>query len=166
MTYSTTASRSQSTAMTAVRVRNVLFEVGADFYNLVPAKLATEDQVNKWAGDLQVILENEAARSFQVQLTCNGRKIGAIEYVVSADGTLMENGKAGGVNYFSFPAGTKASLFVAMDYASKNIEYVKQYLRDNGWGFDGVAVSGSSSRNRAYSSDGYGVVRNFVGAIQ
>ncbi len=166
MTYTTSASQSQSTSMTAARVRNVLFEVGADFYNLVPAGIATEERVKKWVRDLQFVMENGAARSFQVQLNFNNVKTHAIEYVVSADGTLMEKGKAGGINYFSFPAGTTANLFVDLDYQSGNIEGVKQYMRDNNWGFDGAAVSGSSSRDRAYSSDGYGVIRNIIGAVQ
>lgn len=162
--FTSTLARSASTTMTAARVHNVVLEVGADFYTIATAGLADYDRCVKWCTDLTYILEKEALTSFQLQFKCAGHLPLALEYVLSADGTLQSSDKAGGIDYFGLPAGTRVSLFVSLNYQSSNIQVVLAYLRLREWGFDGQAVTGSGMQDRTYSKDGYGVVRSKIGA--
>ncbi len=158
-----TSTRSGTSTVTAARVRIVMLEVTADFLGLVAAGLITFDQCTSWTEDLTFVLEREAAHGYQIQLKCFGYLPRALEYRVSADGTIQESSKSGGIDYFSLPTGTKATLFLELDFDCSRIETVKEYLRRRGWGFDGQAVTGNTTRDRAYSNAGYGVIRHKVG---
>lgn len=158
-----TVARALSSTFTSARVRDVMLEVGADFTGLVAPRLITFETANSWAEDLSFVLEREAARGFQVQFTCPGYAAKALDYRVSADGTLQERNTSGGIDYFGLPAGTRASLFVDLDYSATRISEVLAHLRARGWGFEGQAVAGNANRDRVYSKDGYGVVRSKVG---
>jgi hypothetical protein len=158
-----TFTRSATNTMTAARVRNVLLEVNADFIGLAVTGLIKFDQCADWNADLQYLLEHEAITSFQIQLRCpNGSSL-ALEYTVRADGSLRASDNAGGIDYHIFPNGTKANLFLTLNYSSRHINEVREYLRQHNWGFNGQAVTGSGSQDRVYSSDGYGVVRAKIG---
>jgi hypothetical protein len=161
-----TVARSASNTMTAARVRNVMLEVAADFNMLAIAGLAEYEKCVEWCTDLIYLLEHEAVTSFQLQFKCAGYLPLALEYVISADGTLQSSDKAGGIDYFALPDGTRASLCVSLNYQSRDIEAVKAYLSQHGWGFNGQAVTGIEMQDRIYSSDGYGVIRNKIGAWQ
>jgi hypothetical protein len=161
-----TVTRSASTTMTAARVRNVMLEVGADFAAISIAGLANYDKCVKWCTELTYILEQQAVTSFQIQFKCAGHASLALEFKVSADGTLHSSDKAGGIDYFGLPAGTKANLMVSLNYESHNIQTVLAYLGRCGWGFDGQAVTGNGTQDRIYSADGFGVVRSKIGAWQ
>ncbi len=161
-----TLTRSASTTMTAARVRNVMLEVTADLASISVAGLADFDKCAEWSADLSYMLEQEAVTSFQIQFKCAGHSTRALEFSVSADGTLQSSDTAGGIDYFGLPAGTKASLFVSLNYQSDNIQTVVAYLARRGWGFNGQPVTGNGTQDRVYSADGYGVVRNRIGAWQ
>jgi hypothetical protein len=140
-----------------------MLEVAADFTGVAVAGHAAYDKCMEWNTDLSFLLEKEALRNFQIQFTCDGHTPVALEYTVSADGTLQSSDKAGGIDYFALPKGTRASLYVSLNYESQHIETVKTYLRDHGWGFNGQAISGTGTKDRVYSTDGYGVTRNKIG---
>jgi hypothetical protein len=159
-----TLARSASTTMTAARVRNVMLEVAADFTTVAVAGLADYDRCVGWRTDLTFLLEKEAVKSFQIQFKCAGCLSLALEYTVRSDGTLQSNDKAGGIDYFALPQGTKASLLVTLSDQAGRSEAVLGYLRQRNWGFGGQAVTGSDTQDRIYSVDGYGVVRNKIGA--
>jgi hypothetical protein len=161
--FVSTVTRTTTTTMTAARVRTVMLEVNADFVGVAVAGLAAYDKWMEWNADLSFLLEKEAVRSFQLQFTCQGYAPVALEYTVSADGTLQSNDKAGGIDYFALAEGSRASLFVSLNYESLHIETVMTYLREHGWRFNGQAVSGNGTRDRVYSTDGYGVTRNKIG---
>jgi hypothetical protein len=143
-----------------------MLEVDADLNTLAMAGLATFETCVSWCSDLIYIMEMEAATGFQLQFKCAGRAPLALGYVVSANGTLQSSDKSGGIDYFALPAGTRATLFVSLNYQSRNIETVRAYLRLRRWTFDGEAVSGNGTQDRIYSSGGYGVVRSKLGAWQ
>ncbi len=161
MSYQTQTQTAAST-MTAARVRNVMVEVRADFTNVALAGLAELGPWMETCEQLAYILENGAAKSFQIMFTCPGQKPRALAYTVSADGSLRASDQAGGIDYYSLPAGTKAVLVVTPDLGSKNWPGVKTYLSQRGWG-SGEGVSGAGSADRVYSSDGYGVSRSKIG---
>jgi hypothetical protein len=76
---------------------------------------------------------------------------------------VHESGTGGGIDYFALPAGTRAGLVVTLNYQATQIAAVQTYIGQRGWGTNGQAVQGDSVRDRAYSKDGYGVVRGKVG---
>jgi hypothetical protein len=162
VSFTGTAARTDT--YSEARARIVMLEVGADFYCLAAASLVSFETASKWTEELNCILQHEAAHGFQVQFRCEGYSPLALEYRVSSDGSILESSKAGGINYFALPAGTRAFLFVNLNYGASKIEPVRQYLTARGWGFNGRAVEGPTVRDRAFSKDGYGVTRSKVGA--
>lgn len=159
-----TQTQTDASTLTAARVRDVMLEVRADFTNVSLAGLVDHDQWMESAEDLTFILEHGAAKSFQIQFTCPGRPPWALHYAVSADGSLKSSDKAGGIDYYSLPEGTKARLFVEADFQSRNWPAVKEHLARRGWGFNGQGVTGATMVDRVYSAEGYGVSRAKVGA--
>ena len=92
----------------------------------------------------------------------SGHKI-ALDYRVSSDGSVRESSTGGGIDYYLLPAGTAAVLFVDLDESARAIQTVRTYIRERAWG-TGNAVEGDPVRDRAYSKDGYGVIRGKIGA--
>jgi hypothetical protein len=161
MTFTATATRTNT--FTEARLRAVMPEVGADFYSLAGAGLISLDTARNWTEELTFILQHQAAKCFQIQLKRFGSNPIAIDYRVSSDGTVRESTTGGGIDYFALPEGTRATLFVEVDFQSREIETVKLYLRQKGWGTNGQAVEGESTRDRTYSRDGFGIIRTKVG---
>jgi hypothetical protein len=158
-----TVSRSVTSTMTEARVRRVAIEFHADFVAMAGAGLASQEVVADWRDDLVYILENDATKFFQVQLKSPDGSERAVEYRVSADGSLHSSNTAGGIDYYNLPVGTKASLFVSIDNSSSRASSVLAELGERGWGTDGKAVTGTSVTDRIYSHDGYGVRRALIG---
>jgi hypothetical protein len=161
VTFTTTATRTNT--YTEARLRAVMPEVGADFYALAGAGLITAERARQWTEELTFILQHQGAKGFQIQLKRNGSFPIALDYRVSSDGSVRESSTAGGIDYFGLPAGTFATLFVDLDFQSREIVTVQAYLGRHGWGTDGRAVEGQSVRDRTYSKDGYGIARAKVG---
>jgi hypothetical protein len=158
-----TATRSRTDTFTEARLAAVMPEVGADFYAMASADLITLSTAQRWTEELTFVLRHKGAHSFQIQLRCPGRAPIALDYRVSSDGTVHESGTAGGIDYFSLPLGTSAGLFVNLNFQSPHIATVRTYTAQRGWGTNGQAVPGEPVRDRAYSKEGYGVVRGKVG---
>jgi hypothetical protein len=160
---STTFTASRSSSYTDARLQAVMPEVGADFYALACADLITFDTAARWTEELTFVLRHEAALGFQIQLIYpNGQRI-ALDYRVSSDGSIRESSTAGGINYYALPPGTGATLFVEFNDNAPAIGTVRAYTQQRGWGI-GHAVEGEAVRDRAYSKDGYGVIRRKIGA--
>lgn len=157
-----TATRTNTNSYTDARLRAIMPEVGGDFYALVGADVITLDTARRWTEELTFILQHEAAHGFQIQLRFpNGQTI-AVDYRVSSDGSIRESGTSGGIDYYLMPAGTRASLFVNLNFQARAIETVQTYIRQQNWG-TGSLVQGDPVRDRAYSKDGYGVIRGKIG---
>ena len=161
MSFSQTASRTDT--YTEARLRAVMPEVGADFWGLAAVNIITKATAERWIKDVTFVLEQRCAKGFQIQLYQPGGPTIALDYRVSADGSIRESSTGGGIDYWSLAGGTTASLFIDLDFNARNIANVKQFGAQNGWG-TGSAVGGDSQRDRAFSRDGYGVVRTKVGA--
>lgn len=158
-----TATRSGTDTFTDARLAAVMPEVGADFYAMAGAGLIALATAQSWTEELTFILKHRGAQHFQVQLHCSGRATIALDYRVRSDGTVHECATGGGIDYFSLPAGTRAGLFVTIDDNAPHAATVRVYTAQRGWGTNGQAVAGDPVRDRAYSKDGYGVVRAKVG---
>lgn len=160
---SMTATATGTNTYTEARLKAVMPEIGGDFFALAAADLITATTAASWKEDLQFMLRLQAVVSFQIQLKRSGSQDMAVDFQVRSDGTIRESGVSGGIDYYALPEGTKASLFVHIDWQSKNADAVRQYMREHNWGTDGSVVAGDPTRDRAYSKDGYGVVRGRIG---
>jgi hypothetical protein len=58
-------------------------------------------------------------------------------------------------------AGTKANIVVT--YRDDVEPDVRAEMRRRGWGPGGVSLAGNATRERAYSKEGYGLIRSKVG---
>jgi hypothetical protein len=163
MSDSMTTTASRTSTFTDARLRAIMPEVGADFYALAGAGIIALAVAQCWTEELTFILQNQAAHGFQIQLTYpTGHKV-ALDYRVSTDGTIRESSIAGGIDYFALPVGTRATLFVNLNFGATKIGAALDYIRARGWGENGHAVGGDAVRDRAYSKDGYGVIRAKIG---
>lgn len=160
--YSTLTSTLTDT-YTDARLRAVMAEVGADFYAPCAAGFITAETARRWTEDLTFVLRHRGAKRFQLQCTLPNGYRQALHYEVSSDGSVRESSGAGGIDFFALPQGTCVGLYVEIDYQSPNIGVVNSYTQQRGWGTNGQAVQGETVRDRAYSKDGYGVVRSKVG---
>lgn len=159
-----TQTRSKSDTFTDARLAAVLPEVAGDFYGLANASLISFDTASTWTEELGYCLGLQAVSSFQIQFCCAGAPDKALNYVVSADGSLTESGTSGGIDFFSLPKGTRASLFVQFNTYAAKYPDAKRYTTARGWGTDGQAINGDVIRDRAYSKEGFGFVRGKVGS--
>lgn len=159
-----TQTRSKTNSFTDARLAAVLPEVAGDFYGLANASLISLDTAATWTEELGHCLGLQAVSSFQIQFHCAGVPEKALNYVVSADGSLAESGTSGGIDYFNLPKGTKALLFVQFNTFAAKYPDAQRYTAARGWGTNGQAVSGDVIRDRAYSKEGFGFVRGKVGS--
>jgi hypothetical protein len=157
-----TGTVARSSSLTDARLRAVMPEIGADFYNMASADLISFNTAQRWTNELTFVLQNAAAHGFQVQFTYpNGQQI-ALDYRVSSDGSIRESSMAGGIDYYALPFGTRTTLFINLNFAAPKIGAVQDYSRQHGWGI-GNELQGDPVRDRAYSKDGYGVIRGKIG---
>jgi hypothetical protein len=156
-----TLSATSTTTMTEARVRAVMQKVAANFNAFVAAQYVTREQADKWAADLTYLQVEEAIEFFEVQLTTPaGVRLG-LRYTVSWDGSLQQDSGSGGLSVYGLPAGTRAGLVAHLRSNAK--PYIWAELAKRGWGFNGIQLEGSTADQRAFSREGYGIVREAVG---
>ena len=150
-TYTSTYTESR-----AVAVMTGAFE---DFIGLANAHKIEYDSATKWMEDLLYLAKARVLKYFELQYRLNGSRIGGYRYTVSDDGSLHENSASGGIDPYSVPAGCTVALFASIDWLKNNSEAVRQYLASRGWGMNGSSLEGQATYERAYSKDGYGLMR-------
>ena len=157
-----TSTATRSSTLTDARLRAVMPEIGADFYNMASADLISFSTAQRWTDELTFVLQNAAAHGFQVQFTYpNGQQVG-LDYRVSSDGSIRESSMAGGIDYYALPQGTRSTFFIDLNFEASKIGLVQAYGQQRGWGV-GRELQGDLVRDRAYSKDGYGVIRGKIG---
>ncbi len=161
---SSTYTASATTTCTEARVRAVLAKVLDDFIALVSRRFLSVDRATAWCGDLVKVLTFEAVEFFELQFTLPGGSKQGVRYSISDDGMLMEDRASGGIDYYSLPDGTASTLLVQLRSGVSGRDRAIAYLQGRGWSFNGTALSGTLMRDRAYSRQGYGVVRSRIGA--
>lgn len=160
-TYTNTSS--QTSTCTDARVRHVMNKVHDDLVMLEAREFVSPSTVLRWVEETREVLAMEAATRFQVKLTTPLGVQSAIEYRVSADGSVSEDRESGGVNFYSLPRGTKASIVIELVPSGPKRERALEYLKKRGWGFNGQLLAAPGTQDRAYSSGGYGLNRNLIG---
>lgn len=162
MTY--TKSYSRTSTYTYSRACVVMNKALDDIIGLCATKFITKDQALKWYEDILYVLSKEAADFFEIQLRSSSLEQCGIRYEVSDDGYIYEESESGGIDYYGLPNDTQAFLFLKLRTNSANYSEVIEELQNNrGWGTKGEALDNAIVRERAYSKDGYGLVRNKVG---
>ncbi len=76
-------------------------------------------------------------------------------------GSLQEAGRSGGVQLYAFPDGTEASVVVS--FKRPLPDEIEAEIKARNWTSSAAYLKGEKTRDRAYSCDGYGVIRNRVG---
>jgi len=161
MSYTATATASNTTTMTEARVRAVMQKVRANFNAFVVAGHVAAAKADSWATDLTYLQIVGMLKFFEIQIRIPGKEGFGIRYTVSADGTLQQDSSSGGVDPWSLPSGTTANICV--EPSGPLPDSVRAYLVSRGWGFNGKSLDGSTSERRAFSANGYGLIREHVG---
>lgn len=162
MSYSYAATRTATTTMTEARVRAVMRKVAANFRAFVTAGLVTESSATKWSDDLIFLQLEEVLDYFEVQVvTPAGNKFG-LRYTVSADGSIYEDSRSGGLDVYGIPPNSTVKLFAKM--LPGKLASVRDELEKRGWSFNGSSLEGEVTASRAFSSNGYGINRSQIGA--
>ncbi len=161
MTYTQTRTGSMSSTATEARVREVMKHIFADITGLEMRGFTSHASAAKWREDLIWMLSTEVISSFEIQLEAPGQRPRGFHYDVSSDGSLQEAGRSGGMQLYEFPDGTRASLVVSFNRPLP--DEIEAEIKARNWTSPAAYLKGEKTRDRAYSCDGYGVVRNRVG---
>ena len=161
MTHTQTQTGSLSSTVTEARVREVMKSVFADITALATRGFTSHERAAKWRDDLTWMLSNEVISSFELQLEAPGEPARGFHYDVSDNGSLQEAGRSGGMQLYAFPDGTRASLVVSFKHPLP--AETETELKARNWTSPAAYLKGEKTRDRAYSCDGYGLIRNRVG---
>ena len=163
MTFTVTASASQSTTTTEARVRYVMQKVAANFTGLVVRGLISQARVDEWSEVVTYLLIEDALDGFQVQFDMTSSSPYCIHYAVSSDGSIRSDSSSGGLDYYGIAAGTPVSFCLNLK-SSKRAVAQKWLLARPGWTADGRILAGDDAEARSFSSGGFGVTRSKRGA--
>ena len=155
--------RSRTSTYTETRVRHVMEKVYEDMLNLAHRGFLSYDRASEWHDDLSYLLNAQAICCFEVQLHRPNKTKAGWRYDLKDDGSILSDLDSGGLNLYGLPDDTEASLLVRYRDNHPNKEQVRAEMRKRGWTTGGSFIKGSSTRDRDYSKDGYGVYRSRVG---
>lgn len=158
MAHTRTATRSATITATETRVRAVLRQVNVDLYAAVSAGLLSTTQTRDWYDDLTYMLTKDALIHFELRVHHGGRIIDAWRYEVSNDGSLTLTDKGGGINFYALPR--TATITLTVRRRPQLPAVVSAEIDRRGWTVKVQNLNGVMTRERAYSKDGYGVVRH------
>lgn len=161
---STTYTFSRSSTFSEARARAVMGHVLGDFMSAASAELIERATLQTWHEEIEYAVLHEVVELFELQFTKPDGSRAALRYTVHDDGTVAGGAKAGGVDFFALPRGTRVGICLTYRDGARNLEKVRAYLRDRGWGPNGRLVGGASTRDRAFSKDGFSVARDRVGS--
>jgi hypothetical protein len=130
-----------------------------DFIVLANADKIDYSKAQKWMEDLLYLAKAKVLKYFELQYYTNGTRIGGYKYVLSDDGSLHENSDSGGIDPYYVSSDYSISLFADIDWQKNNSEEVKKYLATRGWGMNGTSLGEQGVYERAYSKNGYGLMR-------
>lgn len=161
MAYTTTATRSATVTATETRVRAVLRQVNVDLLAAVAAGLVARERTDGWYDDLVYMLKEDALQHFEIRVRDNGTLVAAWRYEVSNDGSLTLTDRGGGLSFYGFSRTATVSL-VIQRRPGVGAE-VTAAIDRLGWTVKVESLEGALTRERSYSKDGFGVVRNKIG---
>ncbi|MFY0567847.1 hypothetical protein ACN28E_29015 [Archangium lansingense] len=155
-----TFTRTTTGTFTEARVREVMKFVLEDLIGCVMRNFVSQENAQTWWDDMTYLMTQQAISAFELQFTRPDGTRGAFRYEVSDDGSLLESSHSGGQRLHMLPSGTRAGIYVK--YRDDVQPHVKEEMRRRGWG-SGSSVAGVAVRDRAYSKEGYGLIRSRVG---
>jgi Bacterial HORMA domain family 1 len=158
-----TYTASQTSTFSEARARDVMRRVLGDFMSVASAGLIERETILGWHEDVEYAVLHEAVHTFQLQFTRPDGKRPALSYEVRDDGTVLEASRAGGLDLYALPPGTTVSICIVYRQNARKLEEVRAYLARRRWEGGGALIEGNSSRDRAYSKNGFGITRNKVG---
>jgi hypothetical protein len=131
--------------------------------NVASAGLIARETIQQWHEEVEYAVLHEVVDTFELQFTKpDGTTVG-LSYTVRDDGTILEESKAGGIDFHGFPSGTRVRLLLTYQESAKNLEKVRAYLRNHGWTAGGSLLDGPTTRDRAFSKDGFAIARGKKG---
>jgi hypothetical protein len=158
-TYTFTGTDSYSVA----DVRVVMQNTYEDIIGFANKGIINYEQAKKWIEDLTYLLSEKVLRSFEVQIyNSTNEKFQSYKYTTSNDGYLTSGSQSGGINYWAIPTGSKAGLFVDINFQLPKSAKVKEELARRGWGFDGSPLIGTEINERSYVSNNLKLQRSFI----
>lgn len=143
-------------------VKAVMQNTYEDIIGFANRHIITYETAKNWIDDLTYILNKKVVKFYEIQLSNeSGEKFKSYRYNVDSNGYLSTGTGSGGINYFTFPANTKAVLFVDLDFSKDFSTEVNQELKKRGWGV-GSAMEGSENHQRNYVSNNLRIQRSEI----
>ncbi|HLP37592.1 hypothetical protein [Lacibacter sp.] len=145
-------------------VKAVMQNTYEDIIGFANRQIVEYGNAEKWIDDLTYALNKKAVKSFEIQLYNSlGVRFKSYRYDVCTSGLVTSGDKSGGINYFDFPTTTKVGLFAQLDKDSSNYAAVLKELTENrGWGTNGSAMNGTTTRERNYVSNSLQLSRSVI----
>jgi hypothetical protein len=142
----------------------VMDKVQDDLYVASARGFIASETANAWRADLAGVLNLQAVDFFEFQFTKPGGAKCALRYTVQSDGLVLEDRPSGGFDLWLLPDGTKVGIVLRLvKEPPRRHKAGLEFLKSQGWSFNGVTLDGDGTDERAYSKDGYGVRRKKVG---
>jgi len=149
---------SYSDSYTEARARAVTDKVYEDLITISMKGLISLERANKIREDLLYFQKKKALDYFQFQFYDSKNKVvKALHYKVETGGTIYRNDESGGIDYYDFKDVKSMGFLVQIFNDANKIKEVLEYTKD--WG-KGETFEGTSSAQRTYSKDNYGITRN------
>ena len=157
-----TYTRSEASTFTEARARVVFPKIFADVVHLEISGILSNCRSESWKEILSYGLTVNAFKNFEIKLhKPNGTKE-AFRYYVKDDGSLLGNDDSGGINFYSYPSGTKVSIIVTRKQQFVNDEQLDFLFDKHGWTSGGEYLEGKEIYDRVFSKDGYGISRTRI----
>jgi hypothetical protein len=159
---STSYTFSGTDSYTISDVKAVMQNTYEDIIGFANKEIITYQRATNWIEDLTYMLNAKVVKFFEIQLYDKaGNRYKSYRYDVDTYGYLTTGSISGGINYFSFPDGTKAGLYAELDFSKNNASSVNEELNRRGWGV-GTAMDGTRAYERSYISNNLQLKRSVI----
>lgn len=143
-------------------VKAVMQNTYEDIIGFANKEIITYQRAKGWIDDLTYMLNEKVIKFFEIQLYDKaGTLYKSYRYLVDTYGYLSTGSMSGGINYYSFPDGTKAILYADLDFSKTNAARVNEELNRRGWG-TGSAMEGTQTYERSYVSNNLQLKRSVI----
>jgi hypothetical protein len=130
--------------------------IGLTYFNTISI-----ETVMDWRNDILYMMKKRALKEFEIQFSKGSPK--GYRYTVSSSGYIYANDKSGGIDYYLYPSDVNIKMFYKLDESSPNYDEVFNELTKNrGVGTNGKSLKGNYDRDKTYSKDNYGVIRERI----
>jgi len=147
--------------ITKSNIQNVFYKIEDDFWAIRTRgfKNIDFDWLKKVFEDIEHVALQEELSIAELQFKINGDQW-IVRYELDDMGNIHQDNDSGGIRYSSIPS--DAQLNVTIKRKNKT-EATDNYLRNRGWGNNGVLQGDDGLNDRSYSDGGVGVTRKLKG---